>query len=138
MADDPNGIVTTLPGSRTTARPTLYPGLEGFPQNAFLFPSLMSAHEEIEISRREAVRQARQAERRSETIRGGLDRKVNTLVGADLFPRLTRLAHAWASRRGRDRNGLRNMRGIGEALFKSWAIDRRKICDAEGHTRSAA
>jgi hypothetical protein len=87
MAD--GEIVTTLPAIAHNSPSNIYPGLEGFPHNAYLFPSLMSAHEEIEISRREAVRQARQAERRSETIRGGLDRKVNTLVGADLFPRLT-------------------------------------------------
>lgn len=132
MADD-GEIVTTVPGMPYKGAASLYPGLESFPQNAYLFPSLMTAHEEIEISRREAVRQARQAERRSETIRGGLDRKVNTLVGADLFPRLqpdwrtlgfdAQTGPAWAAEYAR----------IGEALFKSWAIDRRKICDAEGH-----
>jgi lambda family phage portal protein len=132
MAED-SEIVTTIPGVAANGPSALYPSLESWPTNAYLFPSLMSAHEEIEISRREAVRQARQVERRSETIRGGLDRKVNTLVGADLFPRLQPdwrtlgfdavEGPKWAAEYAR----------IGEALFKSWAIDRRKICDAEGH-----
>ena len=124
-------VLTILPGGNGAA--ALYPGLEDFPANAYLFPSLMSAHEETTISRREAVRQARQAERQSETIRGGLDRKVNTLVGADLFPRLTpdwrtlgmseTEGPQWAAKYAR----------LGEALLKSWMIDRRKVCDAEGH-----
>lgn len=124
MADD--GTLTILP---TNVASRLYPSLEEFPQNAYLMPTLMSAHEETEISRREAVRQARQAERQSEAIRGGLDRKVNTVVGADLFPRIIPdwrtlgLTPQWAAEYAR----------TAEALFKSWAIDRRKICDAEGH-----
>lgn len=126
MADE---IVTTVPGLRLNSPANMFPGLDAFPQNAYLFPTLMSAHEEVEISRLEAVRQARQAERHSELIRGGLDRKVNSLVGADLFPRLTPdyrtlgLTAEWATEFAK----------TGEALFKSWAIDRRKICDAEGH-----
>jgi lambda family phage portal protein len=127
MADDIGAI--TVPGIPGSAAATLYPGLESFPQNAYLFPTLMTAHEEVQISRYEAVRQARQAERQSETIRGGIDRKVNTVVGADLFPRLMPdyetlgQTPEWAADFARQ----------GEALFKSWAIDRRKIADAEGH-----
>lgn len=127
MAD--GDVVTYLPGSPYHGAAALYPGLENAPSNAYLFPSLMSAAEEGAISRREATRQGRQAERQSESIRGGIDRKVHTLVGADLFPRLTPdwrtlgLTADWAAQFAR----------VGEALLKSWAIDRRKVADAEGH-----
>ena len=128
MAADEFTILNGSAGNSLAA--SIYPGLENMPTNAGgLFQWLMTAHEEINISREEATRQARQAERQSESIRGGLDRKVNTLVGADLMPRLTPdyqtlgLTPEWAAEFARQ----------GEALLKSWMIDRRKICDAEGH-----
>lgn len=126
MAD--GDVISGIPAAPGTGASWLYPGLEAAP-SAWVMPSLMSAFEEGSISRREATRQARQAERRSESIRGGIDRKVHTLVGADLFPRLTPdyqtlgITPQQAADFGR----------MGEALFKNWAVNRRKIADAEGH-----
>lgn len=123
------GDVTTVYPGRSAAS-MLWPSLEtNLSGQAGLFPYMMTAHEENMIGRVEAVRQASQVERQSEIIRGGIDRKVNTVVGADLRPQLTPdwrslgLTAEWAVEFAR----------AGEALFRSWAIDRRKICDAEGH-----
>lgn len=127
MLSDDGTVVSAVPGG--IYAPALHPGLEHSPNQAYLFPQLMSAVEENQISRREAVRQARQAERQSESIRGGIDRKINTLVGADLMPQLTPdyrtlgQTPEWAVQFARE----------GEALIRSWALDRRKVCDAEGH-----
>jgi lambda family phage portal protein len=127
MAD--GDVVSYLPAAGRTAA-SLYPGLEEWTaNNAFLFPSLLSAHEENQIGRREATRQARQAERRSESIRGGIDRKAHTVIGADLFPQIT---PDWRTLGITPQQSIDYARQA-EALFKSWAIDRRKLADAEGH-----
>lgn len=131
MADgDAGDTVTIIPGRTVNAAASLFPGLEAYASGqAYLQPGIMSAYEEGHLGRLEIVRQARQVERRSESIRGGIDRKTNTVVGAELFPQLTPdyqtlgLSPEWAVEFARR----------GEALFKSWAIDRRKLADAEGH-----
>ncbi len=127
MANEDVTYIAGRPGKHPAVE--LYGGLDDMQTNAGLFSSLFSAVEENQIGRREAVRQARQGERSNELIRGGIDRKVHSVVGADLFPRLT---PDWRSL-GQTPQWAAEFARMGEALFKSWAIDRRKIADAEGH-----
>lgn len=76
-----------------------------------------------------AVRAAQDLDRNSEIIRGGLDRKTNTVVGPSLrvnpMPNWRRL-------------GLTIEQGMELAqqqadVFGEWSTDSRCLCDAEGH-----
>lgn len=124
MSDDEQ-VTYITPATR------LYPNMDagGGVASPTLWPTMMLAHEENAIARPTAVRQARQVERTSESIRGGINRKVNMLVGADLRPQLMPdyralgLSAEWAD----------EFATQGENLFRSWANDRRMIADTEGH-----
>lgn len=119
-------VTTILPGSGVS---NFFPNLEApLSGQAYISPGFMSAVEESAIGRQEATRQARQIERTSEVIRGGINRKVNTLVGADLRPQLTPDYRTL----GQTAEWADDFARRGEALFRSWAEDRRKIADAEG------
>lgn len=76
-----------------------------------------------------AVKAARDLDRNNEIIRGGLDRKANTVVGATLRV-----------------NPMPNFRALGQPVkwamefgqqcadvFADWATDNRCLCDSEGH-----
>lgn len=119
-------VTTIMSGGAASA---FWPALEApLAGQAYISPGFMSAVEESAIGRQEATRQVRQVERTSEVIRGGINRKVNTLVGADLRPQLT---PDWRTL-GQTAEWADDFARRGEALFRSWAEDRRKIADAEG------
>lgn len=127
--DGPNkrGDVTTIMSG--AAASSFWPALEApLAGQAYISPGFMSAVEEGHIGRQEATRQARQVERTSEVIRGGINRKVNTLVGADLRPQLTPDYRTL----GQTAEWADDFARRGEAILRSWADDRRKIADAEG------
>lgn len=76
-----------------------------------------------------AVRATRDVDRNHEIIRGGLDRKATTVVGANLRVNPT---PNWRSL------GLDIQQGmeLGQAMadvFAEWATDDRCLCDTEGH-----
>lgn len=136
MMDDvgTKGHVTTTVVPTTGTAPaswsgSLYPSLEGLPGQTHFSPPLMSAHDEIEIARPEAVRQARQVERQSEHARGGITRKTNMVVGADLRPQMT---PNWRAL-GQTLDWAEEWAAQAEGLLNAWMLDRRKLCDAEGH-----
>lgn len=76
-----------------------------------------------------ALRAARDVDRNNEIIRGGLDRKANTVIGAQLrvnpMPNWRRLGQdvRWAMEFSQD----------AADLFADWANDERCLCDTEGH-----
>lgn len=106
---------------------TMYRNLNMPNQGAMIFPST-SGRTEAE-HRDKAVRALRDLDRNNEIIRGGLDRKSNTVVGANLRV-----------------NPMPNWRALGQSpewamemssrmanVFADWATDERCLCDSEGH-----
>lgn len=109
---------------------TLHRNLESFPGQLFTTPPLMSARNEGKRARKEIVRAARDVERYSEHIRGGLDRKADMVVGSRLMVRATpdfdTLGITGKEARATIKKAL-------EREFKNWAYDNRLLQDAEGH-----
>ena len=109
---------------------TLHRNLESFPGQLFTTPPLLSARAEGKRSRKEIVRAARDVERYSEHIRGGLDRKADMVVGARLMVRSTpdfdTLGITDDALKVTIKNSL-------EREFKNWAYNTRLLQDAEGH-----
>lgn len=75
------------------------------------------------------VRAVRDLDRNNEVIRGGLDRKSNTVVGPSL--RVNPMP-AWR-RLGQDVRWAMEYSQAAADVFSDWATDRRCLCDSEGH-----
>ena len=106
---------------------SLYRNLDLPGQVMKVFP-LTSGATEAEFRDR-AVRAVRDLDRNNEIIRGGLDRKTNTVVGASLrvnpMPNWRRL--------GQDAQWAMEFSSLQADVFAEWATDRRCLCDSEGH-----
>lgn len=61
-----------------------YPNMESYPGQLNVVPSIRTMAQEVKQNRKAAVKAVRHAERTQEHIRGGIDRKVNMVVGADI------------------------------------------------------
>lgn len=112
----------------------LFKNLSTFPGQVQYTPPKMSARQEGKIARRDAVRAARHAERTSEHIRGGLDRKADMVVGPSLRVHARPDWDLLGLNDGRD--GWKTKKPFAKACerqFRDWADDDRLLQDAEGH-----
>lgn len=92
-----------------------------------IFP-LTSGRSEADYRDR-AVRAVRDLDRNNEIIRGGIDRKTNTIVGANLRVNPT---PAWRQL-GQTPEWAMEFSSRMAAVFQDWAADDRCLCDSEGH-----
>lgn len=111
----------------------LFENIESYPGQVYVTPSLMSPNEELAASRSHAVRAARQVERMSPHIRAGIDKKTNMVVGSHLRVSATPDWRQFGMTREQGVAWTREWSRKAESLFHSWAYDRRKLCDGEGH-----
>jgi lambda family phage portal protein len=93
-------------------------------------PGLMSKSQEVKIARHEIVKQARAAERASEPIRGGIDRKTDMVVGASLR---VHPQPDWESLGVTDPEERKKLVIAMRREFNNWAYDANMVADAEGH-----
>lgn len=135
---DEGPVVTDVIGSAARrysmgGRGALVENVERGPNQTYLLPHLMSAHDEIEQKRDTVVRNARHVERINQHVMGGLTKKTNMVVGAQL--RVTSIPdwRALGMEREAGVKWAREWGRLAESLFHSWAYDRRKLCDGEGH-----
>lgn len=98
-----------------------------------LYYPLQSGQQEVSQNRDKALRQARDAERNSELVRGGLDRKANAVVGANLYPD-PNPDTTWLGLEGTAAIDWRIEFGQAAAsVFSEWGNDNRCLCDAQRH-----
>jgi lambda family phage portal protein len=112
----------------------LFKNMETFPGQVLYTPPKMSARQEGKIARRDSVRAARNAERTSEHIRGGIDRKTDMVVGATLRVHAQPDWDLLGLNDGED--GWKTKKPFAQACqreFYNWAYDSRLLQDAEGH-----
>lgn len=107
----------------------LYPNLESYSGQLSFTPKIYTMAAEVKRTRKQAVRAARQAERTQEHIRGGLQRKVNMVVGASIrvLPSVDYEVLGLTREQGME---------LGkqfEQNFRDWAYDPRAMNDTEGH-----
>ena len=122
-----------LPSQETLAASMggrVFRNMESFPGQVFSTPPLMSAAKEGRMARRDIVRSARDVERYSEHIRGGLDRKADMVVGPRLMVRATPSFDVLGITDPEEQTRIRK---VFEREFKNWAYDTRLLQDAEGH-----
>lgn len=137
----PNAILQTGVGGPVPASPWglgasggLFKNLETFPGQVMFTPPKMSARQEGKRSRADVVRAARNAERTSEFIRGGIDRKTDMTVGVTLRVHPQPDWELLGLNDGRD--GWKTKKPFAKACqreFENWANDSRLLQDAEGH-----
>ena len=106
---------------------TMYRNLNLPGQVQTIFP-LTSGKSEADFRDR-AVRAVRDLDRNNEIIRGGLDRKTNTIVGANLRVNPT---PQWRAL-GQTPEWAMEFSSQMAAAFQDWAADDRCLCDSEGH-----
>lgn len=132
MADNPvpedRSFIVAPFGPTIASR--LFPSLESFPGQVFWSPTLTSKSHEVRVARREIVRQARQVERSSEPIRGGLDRFADMAAGPALR---VHPQPDWDSLGIDDPEARKELVKAMRREFNNWAYDSRLLCDAEGH-----
>lgn len=128
----PDFVIDTVGAGRvrTALGPTLHRNLESFSGQVFTTPPLMSAAREGQRSRKDVVRAARDVERYSEHIRGGIDRKADMVVGPRLMVRATPDFDVLGVTDEETRVAIK--KGL-EREFKNWAYGTRLLQDAEGH-----
>ena len=120
------------------AAASLFKNLETFPGQVLYTPPKLSARQEGKMARRDAVRASRHAERTSEHIRGGLDRKADMVVGPSLRVHAQPDWHLLGLINDDDENdqGWKTKKPFAKAcerVFRDWADDDRLLQDAEGH-----
>src|SRR3546814_18620406 len=91
---------------------------------------VLSAGEEGRRSRKDIVRAARNVERFSEQVRGGIDRKADMVVGSRLTVRATPDFEKLGIT---DKEQQKKIKKALEREFRDWAYDSRLLQDAEGH-----
>lgn len=117
-------------GAVTSSAATLFKNIEPFGGNVFYRPPLISRNQEVQLARDKIVRQARELERFSELVRGGLDRKTDMVVG----PRLRVHPQPDFDILGiEDAEARKRFIQQCKRWFNNWAYDDRKLCDGEGH-----
>lgn len=92
-------------------------------------PPATSAQSEVSRYRQTGLASARDTERNSEIIRGGLDRKANTVVGPSLRPNPAPDI-IWL---GQNTDWMLEYQQAASSAFQEWATDLFCRSDAEGH-----
>ena len=112
----------------------LFKNAETYPGQILYTPPKLSARQEGKRARKDIVRLARHAERTSEHIRGGIDRKTHMVVGASLRVHSQPDWELLGLNDGAD--GWKDKKPFAQACereFNNWANDQRLLQDAEGH-----
>lgn len=112
----------------------LFKNMETFPGQILYTPPRLSARQEGKKARRDSVRAARNAERTSEHIRGGIDRRTDMVIGASLRVHAQPDWDILGLNEGDD--GWKTKKPFAQACqreFNNWANDSRLLQDAEGH-----
>lgn len=123
------GEIATI-GNVTTVAASLFKNMESFGGDIFYRAPVMSKNQEVRLARDKIVRQARDLERYSELVRGGLDRKTDMVVG----PRLRVHPQPDFDLLGiEDPEARKKFIQQSKRWFNNWAYDDRKLCDGEGH-----
>lgn len=92
-------------------------------------PSLRSADAEVRQGRDRIVARSRDIDRNNGLINGGIDRRVDAVVGANIWLKCKpNFAAMGMSAEWADEWAIRT-----EALFSTWANSSRFLCDAERH-----
>jgi lambda family phage portal protein len=104
-------------------------GLGGHPGDVTFSMPKTSAKQEVQANRERGLRNSRDAERNTEMVRGGLDRKANTVVGPSLRPTPSPDI-IWL---GQDVKWMLEYQQAASSVFQEWATDVHCRCDAEGH-----
>lgn len=99
------------------------------PSDVGMLPPITSARGEATRYRDRGLREARDAERNSELLRGGLDRKANTVVGPELRPN-PQPDIQWL---GQSTDWMLEYQLSASSAFNEWANDTFCRNDAEGH-----
>lgn len=121
-------------GTGGLASESLFKNLATFPGQVLYTPPKLSARQEGKMARRDATRAARHAERTSEMIRGGLDRKADMVVGPSIRVHAQPDWDLLGLNDGKD--GWKTKKPFAKACerqFRDWADDDRLLQDAEGH-----
>lgn len=115
----------------------LFKNIESYPGQLLSVPSILSAKAEQKIARKDAVKGARHVERTNAHVRGGIDRKVNMVVGAKLRVQSTPQAELLGLIAGWTPEFTKKWRKefsrTCEIFFHDWAYSKRCVQDAERH-----
>lgn len=115
----------------------LFKNIESYPGQLMTVPHKMSARDEQKYTRSAAVRAGRHVERTNPHIRGGIDRKVNMVVGARLRinstpnAELLGLIAGWTPEF--TKQWKKDFSRQCEIFFNDWAYSKRVVQDAERH-----
>lgn len=115
----------------------LFKNLESFPGQLRVTPAKSSAAFEQRTARTDVVRGARHIERTSGNVRGGIDRRTNMVVGAQLSVRptpqfgLLQQVAGWTD--AQTRENRKAFAAACEVWFYDWAYGKRCVQDAERH-----
>lgn len=97
-----------------------------------------SARDDVRFHRAKVRRNAVDAERNSEQVRGGFDRKANIVVGATLTPQPL-LDTRWIGLEGEEAIDAQiDWQEAAKSVFREWGEDPRLLCDAERHLNFGA
>jgi lambda family phage portal protein len=141
MSDDLKGTGTArFTGFGADGKPRYRGSYEGFIAGAeqyrnmglgkdVLFAPKMSARAEVSANRERGLVNSRDAERNTEMIRGGLDRKANTVIGPVLRPN-PQPDITWLNQ---DADWMLEYQQAASSAFQEWATDIHCRGDAEGH-----
>lgn len=97
--------------------------------NVDFTPPLTSANQVVSRYRNKALKSARDTENNSETVRGALDRKSNTVVGPTLRPN-PQPDLVWL---GQSAEWMMEYQQAASSAFQEWATDTFCRSDGEGH-----
>lgn len=115
----------------------LFKNIESYPGQLMNVPAASSAKYEQKVTRKDAVRGARHVERANGHIRGGLDRKANTVVGGRLRVHSTPNAELLGMIAGWTPEFIKTWKKDWSrkcnVLFEDWAYSKRCVQDAERH-----
>lgn len=127
-----NSLALETPPAANPFRPAtyLYQNLEQYPGELFVKPPIMSAKMEAQKSRSDIVRAARHIERHSEHVRGGIDKKVDYVVGPRL---MVNPAPDWEMLGIEDEKAQEKLVKSMRREFRNWGYDTRLLQDGEGH-----
>lgn len=109
---------------------TLFKNISTFQGQIFSTPPRMSARQEGQAARGDAVRGARAAERTNEHIRGGIDKRADMVVGAAIRAQPQPSFDLIGSPTPEERKAFVQ---ACQREFTDFAYDSRCLCDGEGH-----
>lgn len=104
-------------------------GLQNQPGTVGFLPPIRSGNQDVLANRSTGLRNARDTEKQTEMVRGGLDRKTNAVVGPSLTP-VPVPDITWL---GQNTDWMLEYQQSASSAFSEWATDLHCRGDAEGH-----